>query len=550
MPAHKKTSYLGNTQLKAAGVKTEFTLDQLREWKRCYDDPEYFIENYVKIISLDKGVVKFKLRKYQRNMVRTFLDNRFSIVKMPRQCGKSTTTVAILLYLVIFRDEFSIGIFANKAKTAAKLLNDLKKMYIKLPKWLQQGVQEWNKTSIELDNGSKVLAFSTASDSGRSESFNFILMDEFAHVPSETADAFLAAVYPTISSGTQSKMVIISTPNGYNSYYKLWESANYPRDSKDPQCRWNEFVPLSITWRDVPGRDDKWKAATIARIGPAKFRQEFDCEFLGSSGTLIDPDVLNTIVPKPALAHKILKYGGTTEPLDIYRRPSADRQYVLIADVADGKGQDYSAFTIIDISEIPYRVVAKYRSNLIKTIMYADVIFEAATLFNEAWVLVEINELGREVVQTLHQDLEYENILTTKSAGRGGGMVLGGYGKSSELGLRTNKATKRHGCIGLKTLIEGQKLLFEDFHIFEELTRFVDNGRGSYEAESGGHDDLVMTLVHFGWMVNQAYFKDLTDTDIYAKFKEDYESAIEEDVMPVGVFTGVSEDPWEDGPKL
>lgn len=538
-----KTSYLGNTQLKAAGVKSQFTVEQLQEWGHCYRDPEYFIENYVKIRSLDHGIVKFKLRKYQRKMVNTFIDNRFSIVKMPRQCGKSTTTVASLLYFLIFRDEFAIGIFANKAKTAAKLLDDLKKMYMRLPKWLQQGVIEWNKTSIELENGSKALAFATSSDSGRSESFNFILLDEFAHVPSEVADSFLAAVYPTISSGTSSKIAVISTPNGYNSYYSLWEAANYSKNSSDPQCQWNGYVPLSITWRDVPGRDDAWREDTIRRIGPAKFRQEFECEFLGSAGTLIDPNVLQTIVPKPPIMKKQLKFGGETTPMDIYESPIKGHTYLISADVAGGKKKDYSAFTVIDISSIPYKVVAKYRSNLVKTMIYGDVLAEAGQYYHDAWLLPEINDLGRDVVRTLNQDLEYENILRTRTSGTKGPEV-GASGATAELGIRTNKATKRYGCSHLKTLIETGHLTFEDFHLFEEFTRFVDNGKGSFEAQSGNHDDLVMTLVNFAWMVNEPYFKDLTDTDIYAAIKKEHDDGADQDLMPVGVLP--NDDPWGD----
>lgn len=540
-----KTSYLGNTQLKPAGIKTPFTVEQLEEWGRCHKDPEYFIEHYVKIVSLDHGIVPFRLRPYQRRMVRTVIGNRFSITKCPRQAGKSTTILAILLWLVNFRDEYSIGIFANKAKTAIKLLDDLKKMHMRLPKWLQQGVVEWNKTNIELENGSKVLAFSTTSDSGRSNSFNFVLLDEFAHVRSEAADAFLEAVYPTISSGANTQMAIVSTPNGFNTYYKLWEGANNPKDSTDPQLQWNGYAPFSIAWNDVPGRDEKWRLETIARIGMEKWKQEFECHFLGSAGTLIDPNMLGTIVPKPPISKKKLKFGGDTTFLDIYEKPTPNHTYLISADVADGKRQDYSAFTVIDISHLPYKVVAKYRSNLVKPIIYGDVIAEAGQYYNEAWLLPEINDLGRDVVRTLHQDLEYENILRTRTSGRKGPEV-GAYGASAELGIRTNKATKRYGCSHLKTLIEARHLVFEDFHLFEEFTRFVDNGKGSFEAQKGegNHDDLVMTLVNFAWMVNQPYFKDLTDTDIYAAIKREHDEAEDQDLMPVGVLP--NDDPWGD----
>lgn len=267
MSTNDKT-YLGNINIKPANVQQDFTEEQVQEYLKCSQDPLYFIKNYVKIISLDEGLVPFHTWKYQDNMINTIHNNRFVIAKLPRQSGKSTTVVSYLLHFILFNPDVSVAILANKQATAKDLLGRLKLAYEHLPKWLQQGIVEWNKGNITLENNSKVLASSTSTSAVRGGSFNMIFLDEFAYVPENVADDFFSSVYPTISSGKETKVLIISTPKGLNMFYKLW------RDAEEGN---NSYVPIEVHWSEVPGRDDKWKKETIANTSQSQFRAEFDC---------------------------------------------------------------------------------------------------------------------------------------------------------------------------------------------------------------------------------------------------------------------------------
>lgn len=559
MPRSTSTSYLGNPKLKAEGVSQQFTLQQLTEYQKCSEDPIYFIKHYVKIVNVDRGEIPFNLYDFQEKMVLKFVHNRFNIVKCPRQVGKSITTCAFLLWTILFKEQQNIAILANKYKTAQKLLSDLKKSYMGIPKWMQQGVIEWNKGNIELENGCKIMASSTASDAIRGNAFNLIFLDEFAFVPAHIADDFFKSVYPTISSGETTKVIIVSTPNGMNMFHAMWTQANNPRNSPDPAIKWNGYEPFAIHWSMVPKpdgsglRDNAWKARTIALTSDSQFRQEFECEFIGSSNTLIDHNKLEIMAKtwKSPIHTLQLKYSqfpdGTETGLDIHVQPLSGHQYVLTADVAGGKELDASAFVVFDITTMPYQVVAKYQSDKITTMLFPDLIAQAATKYNNAYVMVETND--NDVAKTLQLELEYENIITTTTKGKGT-QVGGGFTKNVEFGLRSNKGTKRIGCSNLKTLIESDKLLVFDYQIITELTQFV-SVRNSYAAEEGKHDDLAMCLVNFGWLVNQKYFKELTDTDVYSQLKRDYDAALEDDLVPFGFISTPFDGPdtnW--GPKL
>lgn len=552
MPRSNSTTYLGNKKLKGEGVNQTLTLKQLEEFQKCYNDPIYFIRNYVKIVNVDKGEIFFDLWPFQEEMIHKFLKHRFNIIRCPRQVGKSLTTCSFLLWTILFKENQNIAILANKFKTSQKLLADLKKSYMLLPQWIQQGVVEWNKGNIELENGCKIMSSSTSSDAIRGNAFNLIFLDEFAFVPAHIAEEFFNSVYPTITSGETTKVIIVSTPKGMNMYHKMWTEANNPRESKDPTVQWNGYEPTSIHWSMVPRpdgkglRDANWKKTTIARTSEQQFRQEFECEFLGSSNTLIAPEVLSVLKWGKPIIQYPMKFSqfqdGTQVFLDVHEEPKPGHQYVLCADVAGGKELDSSAFVIIDITIMPYKVVAKYKSDKISPMLYPDVVAAAATKYNMAFVLVETND--NDVAKTLQLDLEYENIITTTTKAKGT-QVGGGFTKNVEFGLRGNKATKRIGCSNLKTLIESEKLFIKDYHIILELHSFVANSRGSYSAEEGKHDDLVMCLVNFGWLVNQKYFKELTDVDVYSQLKKDYEAAVDDDVLPFGIISSAL-DPFVD----
>ena len=560
MPRSQNTAFLSNPKLKKQGVTEPFTLQQLAEYDKCSEDPIYFIRKYVKIINVDRGEIPFEMYDFQEQMVRNFVANRFNIVKCPRQVGKSITTVSYLLWVILFNENQNIAILANKYKTAQKLLQDLKKSYMQLPKWMQQGVVEWNKGNIELENGCKLMASSTAGDAIRGNSFNLIFLDEFAFVPAHIADDFFKSVYPTISSGDTSKVIIVSTPNGMNMFHAMWTQANNPRDSKDPAMRWNGYHPFAIHWSMVPKpngkelRDEAWKQETISRTSESQFRQEFECEFIGSSNTLIAHQKLELMsktwkIPVQKQHMKFSQFNDGTEALmDIHVPPLPGHQYVLTADVAGGKELDHSAFVVFDITSMPYQIVAKYHSDKITQMLFPDVIAEAAAKYNQAYVMVETND--NDVAKTLQMELEYENLITTTTKGKGT-QVGGGFGKNVEFGLRSSRGTKRTGCSNLKTLIESDKLLVYDYQIITELTQFVSNSRGSYSAEEGKHDDLAMCLVNFGWLATQRYFRELTDTDVYSQLKKDYEEAMDDDLVPFGFISTPFDGPDRDwGPKL
>jgi hypothetical protein len=509
-------NYLGNPNLKRANVETEFTQEQINEWVKCANDPEYFIEHYVKIVNVDKGFVPFEPYEFQKDIINKVQENRFVICKMPRQSGKTTTIAALLLHAVLFNEEYNIAILAHKLSQAREILSRIQRAYEALPKWIQQGVVEWNKGNIELENGSKILSSATSSSAIRGGSFNLIYLDEFAFIPGNLQDEFFASVYPTISSGKTSKVLITSTPNGLNMFYKLWTDSEKGR---------NSYKRVDVHWSDIPGRDEKWKNEQIANTSEDQFRVEFECEFIGSSNTLIPGSKLRSLTFEKA------KY--TKDGTSIYEEPKSNGAYAVIVDTSRGTGADYSAFTIIDVSVMPYQVVCKYRSKNISPMLYPQVIKAAATKYNEAYVLVEINDVGQQVADILHHDLEYENLLTVAQMGRAGQQIGAGFGKNVTLGVKTSKYVKRIGCQTLKDLIVSDQLIVNDFDILSELNTFVSKAQ-SYEAEPGSHDDLVMCLVLFGWMTTQKYFKELTDMDFRRKLEEFNKDMIEDELTPFG----------------
>ena len=509
--------YLGNPNLKNVAQKINWTEDNLTEYMLCKEDSEHFIRSFVKIIHVDRGLVSFEMYDYQKDMVHKFNDNRFVICKMPRQTGKSTTIIAYLLHYVLFNENVNVAILANKGAVARELLGRLQLAYEHLPKWLQQGVVIWNKGNIELENGSKILASATSGSAVRGSSFNIIFLDEFAHVPSNIAEQFFTSVYPTISSGESTKVLIVSTPLGMNMFYKMWADAQEKR---------NNYVPVEVHWSQVPGRDEKWKQETIKNTSEVQFTQEFECEFIGSTHTLISATKLRTMVFKTPVFSK--------NGLDVYEEPIKNALYCMIVDTAQGKDQDYSAISIFDISQIPYRQVAKYRSNQISPMLYPDIIFQIGKKYNMAWILLEVNDVGSQVAETLHYDLEYENIIVSSMKGRAGQQIGGGFAKNIQLGIRTSKQLKRIGCSALKEMIESDKLIISDFDTISELTTFAVKNN-SYEAEEGSNDDLAMTLVIFSWLVQQRYFKDLTDLDIRKRLADEQMRALEEDLLPFGI---------------
>ena len=510
-------TYKGNPNLKSSLVRQEFTQEQVEDFIKCSEDPIYFIQNYVNIVSIDEGLVPFNMYPFQQNIVKSFHDNRFSICKLPRQSGKSTTVLSYLIHYILFNDQVNVAILANKASTARDLLSRLQLAYEHLPSWLQQGVMNWNKGSLELENGSKILAASTSASAVRGGSYNIIFLDEFAFIPNNIAEQFFSSVYPTISSGKSSKVMIVSTPHGMNMFYKMWTDAENGN---------NDFVPLEVHWSEVPGRDEDWKEQTIKNTSEQQFLQEFECSFLGSVDTLISPQKIQTIPHKDPIER--------SAGFDVWERPKKENSYCITVDVARGAQNDYSAFVVFDITTVPYKMVAKYRSNEIKPLIFPDIIYRAAKTYNDAQVLIEINDIGGQIADALHHDMAYENIIQSQVKGRLGQIVSSGFGDGqSDLGIRTTKSLKRIGCSTLKQLIESDKILVPDFDVVVEMSTFIQRGQ-SFEAEDGGTDDLMMCLVFFAWLTDQQYFKDLTDDDIRKQLFDSQKETIEADMAPFG----------------
>lgn len=523
------SGYLGNTNLKKIGEELEWTPELLKEYVKCSQDPIYFAKEYIKIVHVDKGLVPFNMYPYQEEIVEKISNNRRVAVLTARQSGKTTTAVAVILHYILFNEYKTVAILANKGDSAREVLSRVQLAYEALPKWIQQGVEEWNKGNITLENGCKIYAGTTSSSAIRGKSIAFLYLDEVAFI--EGYDEFFASVYPTISSGETTKLLMTSTPNGLNHFYKTCKGA-------EEQTNGYEFV--KVMWNDVPGRDDNWRQETLAALDydEQKFAQEYCCQFLGSSGTLIDGSKLKELV----YSRPIMEREGVCQ----YEKPIEGHTYVMTVDVSRGKGLDYSTFNVIDITEMPYKQVCTFRDNLIGPVDFSSVIYRIGSLYNEAAVLVEINDIGEQVADVLLMDYGYENILYTENAGRSGKRISSGFGKAVDNGIRTTKTVKSVGCSILKMLVEQNQLILSDFNTIQELSRFSKRGN-SYEAESGSHDDLVMNLVLFSWLTDQGYFKDMTDINTMMALREKTEEQIEEDLLPFG-FIDVGDDmPDRDG---
>jgi len=514
----EESSYHGNINLKPIGHKHNFTQEQLEELAKCEDDPIYFIENYCLIVSLDHGLIPFKLYECQKRKVRHILDNRKAILMEGRQQGKTITSAACILWYTLFQEAKSVAILANKTAAAREVMNRYQGMYENLPLWMQQGVKTWNKGDVELENGSKVFTAATTASGIRGKSVNWLYIDEAAIIPNTVAEQFFASVYPTISAGQTTKILLTSTPLGYNHFWKFWNEA---------EKGVNGFAPMFIPYTEIPGRDEAWAEEQLKMLGELKFNQEVMCNFLGSSNTLINAKTLGMMSSIDPIY--------TKDGLDIYEEPTEGRTYAMTVDTARGIGGDYSTFTTIDVTTVPYKMVAKYRDNKIAPLLFPNIINKVAKDYNSAHVLIEVNDIGQQVADILHSELEYDNILTTaKDANKQ--YLSPGFGRSTQFGVKMSKQVKRQGCFTFKSLLEEGKLHIFDADTISELSTFIEKA-GTYQADEGYHDDLAMCLVLFGWLTTNTYFKDLTDIDIREKLYDSQMKQIEEDLTPFGIIT-------------
>jgi len=534
MISAKRFSYNGNINLKAANSQINWSKSQIKEYKKCMDDIIYFAQTYFKIVHIDDGLITIVLTDYQKDILKLFCEERFVVLLQARQSFKSTTTTIFLLWFMLFNDYKTIALLANKAEAARELLSRIQLAYENLPTWLQQGVVEWNKGSFELENGSKILAASTSSSGIRGKSIAVLYIDEAAFIPNNIAEEFMRSVYPTISSGKKSKVFQSSTPNGLNLFYKLVEDAKAKR---------NKYKYYEVLWDRVPGRDQEWKEETIANTSIEAFSQEHDCLFLGSGGTLIKGSKLATLVFQNPLTDE--------DKYKQYYLPVPEDEYVVTVDVSQGLGQDYSVINVINITESPFQQVAVFRDNEVDPDFLPEVIMNIATEYNEAMVLVERNDIGCKVVDTLYHELEYEHTLLCTVKGQRGQQAGGGFGSATNtfLGVKMTKTVKAQGCSGLKNMIENDELIINDFTTIQELSSFV-RVRTSYQADEGASDDIVMCLVSFGWLVKQQYFKDLTDIDFRGKMSNKYKHMIEDQMLPFGFLNNGLENDQEIMPGL
>jgi hypothetical protein len=526
-----ETGYLGNPLLKKSGTPIEWTPDMLKEYMKCAGDPIYFAEKYIKIVHVDHGFIPIKLYDYQKDIINAITNNRRVVANTSRQAGKTTTAMAVILHYILFNEYKTVALLANKAASALEILSRIQLAFEALPGWLQQGVVTWNKGSMELENGCKVIAAASSSSSIRGKSIAFLYIDETAFL--NNWEEFFASVYPTISSGKETKILLTSTPNSLNHFWKICKEAQEDIDERGRGK--NGYIYVEVTWDKVPGRDEAWKEDTLASISwnMEQFQQEFCGSFIGSSSTLISGSKLKELsFSTPIHEGEGIKQYATVEK---------GHAYAMVVDVSRGKGLDYSTFSVLDITTMPYQQVCTFRDNYIGPVDYASIIYRIAKLYNESSVLIEINDIGGQVADVLYFDYGYENMLFTESAGRSGKRISGGFGKNIDRGIRTTKTVKSIGCSILKLLVEQNQLMLNDFETIQELARFARRGP-SYEAESGAHDDMVMTLVLFAWLTDQTFFKDMTDINTLAKLRERTEEEIDDFLLPFGFYDNGSDD--------
>ena len=500
----RETNYLGNPNVRGADVEHPWTKEELKEYKKCLDDPKYFAKKYCKVIHLDKGLIPFDLYPYQEKMFDSFTDHRFNIVLACRQSGKSIAVVAYLLWYAIFFGEQVVGVLANKNAIAREMLARITLMLENLPFFLQPGCTALNKKSIGFSNNSRIIAAATSSSSIRGMSLNLVYLDEFAFV--ENASEFYTSTYPVISSGKTSKIIITSTANGIgNMFHKLYEGAVQGT---------NEFTPTRVDWWDVPGRDAAWKQMTVENTSELQFDQEFGNSFHGTGNTLISADVLLAL--------------RSTEPQEYYNnvkifdQPQDGHSYLMFVDVSRGRGQDYSTFTVIDISCNPFVQVCTYRDNMISPLLFPDMLYKYAMHYNEAHVIVESNDAGQVVCNGLYYDLEYENVFVES-------MI-----KANAIGVTMTSKVKRIGCSNLRDIMSQKKLVIKDEETIREMSTFVAKGR-SYQADHNSHDDLMMNLVMFGWFTSTPFFAESTDINMKNLLYKQKVKQLEDEVIPVGV---------------
>lgn len=514
--ADKVKHYNGNSSLVRAGTKHEWTQEQIDDFDKCFSDPVYFAETHFKIVHVDKGLIPFKLFPFQKKAIRAIHRGRKLLINASRQVGKTSIATAIILHYAIFNENKLIALLANKGDTAREILHRIKLAYEYLPAHIKPGIKEWNKGSVELDNGSIILAAASSSSAIRGKSCSMLYIDEMSFV--NGWDDFSASVLPVLSSGEDTKLIFTSTPNGLNHFYGYVEDAK--KATPEMVKAGSAFAYLEVPWYDVPGRTEKWKKNVMADLNndEDRFMQEYCCSFLSKAGTLISGHILRSLVPQnPIRRDSYTMY---------YEEPIPGKDYFMVVDVSRGKQLDYSAAIVFRKDELLYHQVAVFRSNDVAPLKYAMLLTSLGTYYNKANILVEINDAGCQVADSLWYDFEYENLIRTV---RQKNVVTPCFGApGSELGVRTTRPIKAMGCLYAKQLIENLMIRLVDKHTIDELRTFVQHGV-SYQADEGSNDDLAMCLVLFAWLVDSPFFKTYFEAnardEIYRRLIEEEEQS-------------------------
>lgn len=483
----KRQKFYKNNQLIKNGYYEEkFTQEQIQEIIKCKQDIFYFFENYIKITTLDiKEPIKlFKPWDFQKELLNRLLTERFNIVYSSRQSGKTTCCATFALWKVLFNPNFKILIAGDSATTAKKILASIKEIYENLPFFLQKGVLEWNKTEVLLDNKSFIKTVPTTENSGRGGTFNIIILEEFSFVKDSIAEAFQASVLPVICSGDATQVLIITTQNGKNFFYEMWQAAINGESI---------FKPFRIHWQDVPGRDEEWVKTQKQLLGEKKFAREFVGEFDETHSSLVDVSKLDFVKKEPIIIDDVL----------FYEKHNPTSKYVITVDLGEGLGSDYSTFSVFEILGA-VKQVCTYR-NKENNDKFCEVLLKTAKSYG-AKILFENNN-DNKIPYIFHNIYKYENLLFTKIENSTTTLCNKDF-KSRRVGLKPTSETRNVSITALKNMLESKEMIISDFDTFKELETFCKNSKGKYEATEDNHDDLVSALMLMAWLYNDEKFKE------------------------------------------